>query len=595
MLKNMRFPIRFKILLTLLVVITIVVSTITFIMANLFHADKTAYIKDLTSTIASNQSEKTRALLEGYRKELGFFTQLMLDRSIPAASRNRLLQKYFVDFKEFVAITLYQPDRAPVTIFDAEALNAAGLTREFLDQCQTANPLPLDEIRKGGNYIINATCDKNLPMLLIAINAKSDGDATVASGLIRLERLLQSSRQTQGFETFLVNSAGESLLHADNAPFHQNILDAPFNLEQLEQEGGFGTVHEFKTDQGEMIGGFSPVGIGSLIAIAQVPKSAVYLTTRELLSNMLYLSLLLLSLSAIMSLVWSRLITRPLELLTKATQDVGQGQFDITIKASSRDEIGELADSFNTMAKELDGRDHTIKKTQSALVQSEKMSAFGQLGAGIAHEVKNPLAGILGLTQLSLRKLDKEAPIYANLELVIKETKRCQMIMDNLLRFARKEEVAFDIVDISKVINDTAAIVEHQLGVNQVKLNIDIEPNLPQIEGNANQLQQVLMNLAINAQQAMKDNPGTVTIQASQDAIKNLVIKVIDNGPGMPETIRKRVFDPFFSTKPSGEGTGLGLSVSYGIIQEHRGTIRVDSIIDQETIFTIILPSHSEA
>jgi signal transduction histidine kinase len=274
---------------------------------------------------------------------------------------------------------------------------------------------------------------------------------------------------------------------------------------------------------------------------------------------------------------------------------VGQGQFDITIKASSRDEIGELADSFNTMAKELDGRDHTIKKTQSALVQSEKMSAFGQLGAGIAHEVKNPLAGILGLTQLSLRKLDKEAPIYANLELVIKETKRCQMIMDNLLRFARKEEVAFDIVDISKVINDTAAIVEHQLGVNQVKLNIDIEPNLPQIEGNANQLQQVLMNLAINAQQAMKDNPGTVTIQASQDAIKNLVIKVIDNGPGMPETIRKRVFDPFFSTKPYGEGTGLGLSVSYGIIQEHRGTIRVDSIIDQETIFTIILPSHSEA
>ena len=139
MLKKFRFPIRFKILLTLLVVITMVVSMITFIMANLFHADKTAYIKDLTSTIASNQAEKTRALLEGYSKELGIFSQLMLDRSIPAGARTRLLQRSFVDFKEFVAVTLYQPDRDPVTIFDAEALKEVGLDRTFLDQSQSAH------------------------------------------------------------------------------------------------------------------------------------------------------------------------------------------------------------------------------------------------------------------------------------------------------------------------------------------------------------------------------------------------------------------------------------------------------------------------
>ncbi len=595
MLKRFRFPIRFKILLTLLVVITLVVSMITFIMANLFHADKTAYIKDLTSTIASNQAEKTRVLLEGYRKDLGLFSQLMLDRSIPSTSRNRLLQQSFVNFREFVAVTLYQPDRDPVTIFDAEVLQTVGLDRSFLDQCQAAHPLPLAEIRSGRTHIINATCSKALPLLMVAINFEEKNGATIISGLIRLDRLTQFSRDTQGFENFLINTAGVDLLNASAESFQQRIVTLPLNLVELDQKGAGGAVHEFESSGGEMIGGFSPVGLGALIAVAQVPKSAVYLTTRELLSNMLYLSLLLLSLAAIMSLVWSRLITRPLELLSKATRDVGQGRFDISIKPSSRDEIGELANSFNTMAMELDGRDQTIRQTQSALIQSEKMSAFGQLGAGIAHEVRNPLAGILGLTQLCLRKLDQESPLYSNLELIVKETRRCQMIMDNLLRFARKEEVAFDVINVTDVIQDTAAIVEHQLEINQVKLIREFETELPRIEGNANQLQQVLMNLTINAQQAMKGEPGIVTIRAARDNFGNLQLQVLDNGPGMSASICNRVFDPFFSTKPSGEGTGLGLSVSYGIIEEHRGSIRVDSTPGKGTIFTITLPAHDTA
>ena len=595
MLKSFRFPIRFKILLTLLVVITLVVSMITFIMANLFHSDKTAYIKDLTATTANNQAEKTRALLDGYNDKLEIFTRLMLERSIPASTRNRLLQKTFVDFEEFVAVTLYQKDREPVTIFDAEVLKSAGLNRAYLDKYKLSHPLPLQEIRNGQTHIVNATLDPALPLLLVAIHPTGEQEMTVASGLIRLDRLLQFNQQSQVFDTFLINSAGNDLINADNIDFQGTTHSLPVKLSRLEQEGGLGAVHEYKTARGEIIGGFAPVGLGSLISIAQVPKSAVYLTTRELLSNMLYLSLILLSLAAIMSLTWSRLITRPLERLSKATQEVGQGQFDINIVPSSRDEFGELAESFNTMATELIGRDKTIKNTQSALVQSEKMSAFGQLGAGIAHEVKNPLAGILGLTQLSLRKLEKDSPIYSNLALIEKETKRCQMIMDNLLRFARKEEVAFDRVNVPEVIDATVAIVDHQLEINQVHLIQEVEPDLPQVEGNANQLQQVLMNLAINAQQAMKDNPGTVTIRVDVDGLGNVQIKVIDDGPGMPPTIAKRVFDPFFSTKPSDEGTGLGLSVSYGIIQEHNGSIRVDTAPGEGTIFTITLPPLNKA
>ena len=227
MLKNFRFPIRFKILVTLLVVITLVVSMITFIMANLFHADKTAYIKDLTSTTAINQAEKTHALLDSYRKELLIFSRLMLDRSIPAASRNRLLQKSFVDFKEFVAVTLYQDDREPVTIFDAEALKSAGLNRTFLDQYQTAYPLPLQEIQSGRIHIINATRDEALPVLLVAISPEDENDSTVVSGLIRLNRLLQFSRQSQVFETSLINTEGHYLIHADNETAQKTTFDLP--------------------------------------------------------------------------------------------------------------------------------------------------------------------------------------------------------------------------------------------------------------------------------------------------------------------------------------------------------------------------------
>jgi predicted Zn finger-like uncharacterized protein len=339
-----------------------------------------------------------------------------------------------------------------------------------------------------------------------------------------------------------------------------------------------------------MVGGLAGIEGTDLLAGVQIPKAAAYLTARELLNNLTLVALVLLVAAALIGLFGSRLLTGTLERLSNAARIVAKGRFDIQVAATSRDEIGELASSFNQMAIELDTREKALKSTQEALIQSEKMAAFGELGAGIAHEIKNPLAGILGLTQLSMRKMNKNDPVYTNLGIIEKETNRCTYIIQNLLKFSRQEKVAFESVDLNQVARDAMAIVEHQLALNKIKLISEFDDALPSISGNANQIQQVLINLMINAQQAMEGRSGKVTVTTAGNKNGHAQIRVKDTGPGIPEELQAKIFEPFFTTKPVGKGTGLGLSVSYGIIKEHKADIQLHSTPDEGTSFTLLFP-----
>jgi signal transduction histidine kinase len=293
--------------------------------------------------------------------------------------------------------------------------------------------------------------------------------------------------------------------------------------------------------------------------------------------------------STIVGLVWSRRITQSLARLTDATRVIGQGNFGVEVDLKSRDEMGELAASFNRMASELRQREDALRNAQAQLIQSEKMAAFGQLGAGIAHEIKNPLAGIQGIVQLTAQGLAPEDPMAEPLAIIKQETLRCRAIIDKLLKFARQDPVSVEPVEVGRVVEDAAAIMRHQMSLHQVTLRTRVAPDLPRIHGSANQLQQVLMNLMLNAQQALEGGAGTVEVEVDPagDAVE---IRVADDGPGIPAEIRDRVFEPFFTTKPTGKGTGLGLSVSFGIIREHRGTIAVESEPGRGTTFVIRLP-----
>lgn len=351
------------------------------------------------------------------------------------------------------------------------------------------------------------------------------------------------------------------------------------------------TAIEFVENGVPMIGAYAPLADGALWATIQVPSRVVYLTARDLLSNLKVAALLLFAVAAIASLIFARRLSKPLERLTEAAEKVGKGQFEVTVSSSSSDEIGALSRSFNQMTDELREREVKLAGANAALVQSEKLAAFGQLGAGIAHEVKNPLAGILGYAQLTLRKLDENSPFRKNLKIIETETRRCTEIISNLLQFARQESGKMEPTEINAVVDAALQIVDHQLGVNNVKISKDYAADLVSCDANANQLQQAIMNFAINAQQAMGPDGGNLVVRTRADAGRGVIIEVEDDGPGIPEDIRGKIFEPFFTTKPAGQGTGLGLSVTYGIIKDHGGDIRIEDVPGGGTRFVVSLPS----
>ncbi len=590
---NIRFPIRYKILLILLVVVTAVVSTITFTMANLFHSDKRSYIHDLTSLIAVHSAKEADSLLAGYHERLQVFARLMYNESLQQEQKTELLKGLFSDFDEFVAVTLYDPKSGVVAVYDVNQLIPIGLDRNTFDEYREKHPLPLDKIRSGEIYIENSTLSVKLPTLTLAIphQGPAGNIPGVVTGTIRLDRLLSLAGRSKVFETFLLDGQGTILAHTDIKKVIDRLpVDWLPDIESLNNQQSAGTTKEYNYNGVGFVGGFSQVKFGSLLVGVQIAKNAAFLSTKALINDLLWVALGLLLISSMFGLLWAYRFTKPIQSLSQAANLVSKGNFDVQIESSSRDEVGSLATSFNHMTSELKSREKALVEANEKLVQSEKLSAFGQLSAGIAHEVKNPLTGILGYAQLSLRKLEDDTPLHKNISIIEKEAKRCKAIIENLMKFARQEQVEFMNTDLIEVAGDALAIVDHQLSINRIRVIKNFDPALPQISGNANQIQQVLINLMINAQQAMEGEPGTIAVKIRNCNDKWVEIWLKDSGPGIDKEIQDKLFEPFFTTKKAGKGTGLGLSVSYGIIKEHKGKILIHSTPGKGTTFVIVLP-----
>ena len=285
--------------------------------------------------------------------------------------------------------------------------------------------------------------------------------------------------------------------------------------------------------------------------------------------------------SLIVIVLIRRWVSRPVKELVKGTRRVAEGDMTHVI-ARREGELGELAHAFNRMQEKL-------LVSQRQLVMNEKLASVGKLAAGVAHEINNPLTGILAFAEDLLDEAEEDDPRREDYEVIRRETLRCREIVRNLLDFSRQEQLSVGKIEINDVVKKTVRLVEKLAKFQNISLTVELGDNLPQILGDAGQLQQVLLNLLVNASEAMPQSGEIKVISRIETDSKMICVDVIDNGKGIsPESLEK-IFEPFYSTK-GGKTSGLGLAVSWGIVEQHGGKIEVESEQGKGTAFHVFLP-----
>jgi len=320
---------------------------------------------------------------------------------------------------------------------------------------------------------------------------------------------------------------------------------------------------------------------------------------------------------AVVAVFIRRGLQRPILRLCSGTRRIAEGDLDSRVEVSGHDELTELAVAFNRMAEDLAAarREVTqwsqnlerkvaektleLQQAQRQVLHMEKMASLGKLSATVAHEINNPLSGMLIYAGLSRRELQEQAldpavreEVMRYLAVIERECRRCGGIVQNLLLFARQSGASMALVDVNEVVRQSLMLVEHHLHMNSLALKAEFLEKDSQVTADAGQLQQALVALLVNAVEAMSGMPEgrgrlLVSLRGTADSIG---IDIGDNGIGIPSDVLPQIFEPFFSTKEAENGVGLGLSVVYGIVQRHGGRIEVDSKVGSGTTFHLTLP-----
>lgn len=315
--------------------------------------------------------------------------------------------------------------------------------------------------------------------------------------------------------------------------------------------------------------------------------------------------------------IW-RMIHGPLKVLKSGTERLASGELGYQIEVRSRDELAELAASFNTMSRQLreareevmawgrtletrvEQKTQELKRAHEHVLRVEKMASTGKLAAIVAHEINNPLAGIVTYAKLLRKWLARwdeahKQEVLSSLDLIESEGLRCGDIIRNLLSFARATPMNIEPSDLNAVINRCVRLVQHQLQLANIQLQLGLDPELPAVRCDPAQIQQVLLALVMNAIEAMPKG-GTLSLRSGRLAgMQEVQLQVQDDGVGIAPELLPNLFDPFFTTKEYGHGVGLGLAITRSVIERHRGRIEVCSHPGQGALFTVSLPVHGPA
>ena len=347
------------------------------------------------------------------------------------------------------------------------------------------------------------------------------------------------------------------------------------------------------------------------ISLADVDRAG-----RELARSIAWFSVVaILAIAGGLAVAVRRLVLRPVREMMKATERIGRGDLLALVPVFQEDEMGRLASSFNEMAdslakmraerlellnsleRQVEERTAALKAAQSQLIQTEKLASLGQLSASIAHEINNPLAGILTFSKLLIRNVEEgddpektRESVLKNLRLIERETDRCRGIVRNLLDFARQRPLVLSEVDVNRALEESLSLLNHKIEMQQIVLERKLGPPLV-VNADFGQIRQAFVNILLNACDAMPEGGTLRVATAPLPGGKSVEIAFTDTGPGIPPENLGRIFDPFFTTKEM--GTGLGLSVVYGIVQKHGGEMKAESRPGAGTTMRILLPISS--
>lgn len=316
---------------------------------------------------------------------------------------------------------------------------------------------------------------------------------------------------------------------------------------------------------------------------------------RDIILAFLTITILGVLITMVFSYFISQRISIPIKKLVLASREIADGNLDAQVEIRSSDELGKLAYTFNKMAAALKERDQQLKEfTRKKISESERLAMVGQLAANVAHELNNPLQGIITYASLSLEKETFDNSCKQNINKIVIQANRCRDIIRGLLDFSRQKHPDKTLCNINTLLQGCLSLVENQAIFHNIEVVMNLDPSLPMIIVDPSQIERVFLNLIINAAEAM-EGAGRLTITTAIDSVdQSIHIDVQDTGSGIsPENIEK-VFDPFFTTKETGHGVGLGLAISYGIVEEHNGKLSVESKLGKGTTFTVSLPLTQE-
>jgi two-component system NtrC family sensor kinase len=339
---------------------------------------------------------------------------------------------------------------------------------------------------------------------------------------------------------------------------------------------------------------------------ADLSLAAADVQVQQHVRTLVYFTFAALAMASVTSLVFIWIVVyRPVRDLIQGTKRVADGDLDHRLDVHSPDELGDLAASFNKMTSEVSGAHNEIEsqvrrktaeleRVYKTLLSNEKMVSIGKLAATVAHEINNPLFGILTYARLVQRAVVKtdmpdQEEIVDQLRTIERESKRCGDLVKNLLTFARQAPSHREPQDLNLIINRAVTLVKHKLDMQSIELKLHLAEDLPPVTCDGNQIQQVFLVLLVNASEAMpKGGSIEVTTDVEGDHSR---VRVRDNGSGIPEDVVAQIFEPFFTTKSDPQKTGLGLAVARSIVEQHAGEISVQSKPGEGTEFTVLLPA----